>query len=91
EGVKFKLRNSKTSLCSWPYEDGPCTRIHADFAGPIDGRKFLVIMDAHSKWPEIMGMSTTTSAATITVYRRIFSQFGYPHALVTDNGMQIVS
>ncbi|PIO72744.1 integrase core domain protein [Teladorsagia circumcincta] len=40
---------TKTSLCSWPDEEGPWIRIHADYAGPIDGRMFLVIVDAHSK------------------------------------------
>ncbi|PIO71823.1 hypothetical protein TELCIR_06263 [Teladorsagia circumcincta] len=59
---------TKTSLCSRPDEGGPWIRIHADFAGPIEGRMFLVIVDAHSKWPN-MEMSTTTSAATITAFQ----------------------
>ncbi|KAK6056468.1 hypothetical protein COOONC_06027 [Cooperia oncophora] len=55
------------------------------------GRMFLVIADAYSKWPEIVEMSTTTSTATIKELRRIFSQFGYPETLVTDNGTQFTS
>ncbi|PIO74710.1 integrase core domain protein [Teladorsagia circumcincta] len=91
----YKAQNAKnpikTLLCSWPVEDKPWSRIHADFAGPIDGRMYLVIVDAYSKWPEIMEMSSTTSTATIKEFSRIFSQFGYPETLVTDNGTQFSS
>ena len=42
----------------WPWQ-----RIHVDFAGPFLG--FLIVVDAHSKWPEVIEMSTTTSSKTI--------------------------
>ncbi|PIO65753.1 integrase core domain protein [Teladorsagia circumcincta] len=38
-----------------------------------------------------MEMSSTTSTATIEEFSRIFSQFGYPETLVTDNGTQFSS
>ncbi|XGW25993.1 hypothetical protein V3C99_006978 [Haemonchus contortus] len=81
----------KTTLCPWPIEDRPWNRVHADFAGPVDGRMFLVVVDAFSKWPEIVEMSTTSSPATIKELRQLFSQFGYPETLVTDNGTQFTS
>ncbi|KIH65367.1 hypothetical protein ANCDUO_04316 [Ancylostoma duodenale] len=43
----------KNTLCSWPIEDKTWIRVHADFAGPIEGRMFLIIVDAYSKWPEL--------------------------------------
>ncbi|KIH51998.1 integrase core domain protein, partial [Ancylostoma duodenale] len=81
----------KNTLCSWPIEDEPWIRVHADFAGPLEGRMFLVIVDACSKWPEIIEMSTTTSTATIQELRHIFARFGYPKTVVTDNGTQFTS
>ncbi|EYC07744.1 hypothetical protein Y032_0069g372 [Ancylostoma ceylanicum] len=81
----------KTTLSSWPIEDKPWTRIHADFAGPLDGKVYLVIVDAYSKWPEIIEMSTTTTNATIRELTRLFAQFGNPQTLVTDNGPQFTS
>lgn len=36
-------------------------------------------------------LTSTTSTATLNQLRRIFAQFGYPQALVTDNGTQFTS
>ena len=27
--------------------------VHVDYAGPIVGKMFFVVVDAHSKWPEV--------------------------------------
>ena len=52
---------------------------------------FLVVVDAFSKWPEIVQMRTTTTTATIKELGKIFSQHGYPKMLVSDNGTQFAS
>lgn len=44
----------KHDLHSWPAATAPWTRIHVDFAGPLDGTYYLVVIDAHSKWPEVI-------------------------------------
>lgn len=54
----------KVELQSWPKATEPFQRIHIDYAGPYMGDKFLVV-DAFSKYPEILRMSSTTSTATI--------------------------
>jgi len=33
--------------------------IHVDFAGSHWGHMFFIVVDAHSKWPEVEVMSTT--------------------------------
>ena len=38
----------------------PWTRIHVDFAGPIQGHMLLVI-DAHSKWMEVENLVVKNS------------------------------
>lgn len=43
----------------------PKAAIHIDFAGPFEGRMFFVVVDAHSKWPEVIVMDSTTSEKTI--------------------------
>ena len=40
-------------LHPWIWPDAPWRRIHIDFAGPFLGHMFFVIVDAHSKWPEV--------------------------------------
>ena len=48
-----------------------------DFAGPIQGTMLFVLVDAHSKWPEVYPMTTTTSGDTIEVLWKIFSSRGW--------------
>ena len=80
-----------TPLHPWPWPTAPWQRIHVDFAGPYEGRMFLVVVDAHSKWPEVILMEATTSAKTIQALRGLFSHYGVPEVLVSDNGPQFTS
>ena len=66
-------------------------RLHMDFAGPIDDQMILVVVDAHTKWPEIVVMHRATSTPTIKACQLLFSRFGIPKEIVTDNGSQSVS
>ncbi|XP_052900198.1 uncharacterized protein K02A2.6-like [Anopheles moucheti] len=76
---------------SWPKPSKPWERVHIDYAGPIEGHYFLIVVDALSKWPEIVKTSTTTAMATISILRNIFARFGMPRKLVSDNGAQFTS
>ena len=51
----------------------------------------LVVVDAHIKWPEIVVMHRATSTPTIKACQLLFSCFGIPKEIVTDNGSQFVS
>ncbi|XP_055590022.1 uncharacterized protein K02A2.6-like [Uranotaenia lowii] len=75
----------------WPRADGPWKRIHLDYAGPLDGMYYLVIVDSYSKWPEIFQTRSTTAAVTIRFLLETFARFGIPETLITDNGTQFCS
>ena len=75
----------------WKWPSGAWQRIHVDFAGPFMGDMFLVVVDAYSKWPEVVRMKSTTTETTIDALRQIFSQQGLPLELVSDNGPQFTS
>ncbi len=62
-----------------------------DFAGPFQGRMFFIVVDAHSKWPEVVEMTTTTTADTLKALRKMFVQYGLPEQMVSDNGPQFIS
>ena len=66
-------------------------RLHIDFAGPFLGHSYLIVVDAYSKWPEVIPMQSTTSVCTIKVLMQIFATHGLPERIVTDNGPQFCS
>ena len=52
-------------LHPWEWPGKPWSRIHIDYAGPFQGRMFLVIVDSHSKWLEVHVTHSASSAVTI--------------------------
>ena len=87
------LRNkpAPTTLHPWTLPTCPWQQLHIDFAGPFLGKSFLIIVDAHSKWPEVIPMMTTTAEKTIAELRRVFSIHGLPEQIVSDNRTQFTS
>ena len=78
-------------LHPWLWPTKPWQRIHVDFADSFLGRMFLVVVDAHAKWPEVIPMSSTTTSTTINELRHLFTAYGIPKQLVSDNGLQFTS
>ncbi|XP_029709184.2 uncharacterized protein K02A2.6-like [Aedes albopictus] len=81
----------KTTLESWPIPDKPWSRIHVDYAGPVDGVFFLVVVDSYTKWPEVYATKTTTTKTTTKLLSQSFATFGVPETIVSDNGTQFTS
>ena len=70
----------------WMYPTAPWERVHADFV-ELEGQRYLIIIDAYSKWLKVYETGTSTTASRIIeVMRRVFSSHGVPRRLVTDNG-----
>ena len=78
-------------LHPWEFPAAPWERLHADFAGPFLGQMFLLVVDAYSKWLEVVPISSATTNTTIERLRTIFATHGLPRVLVTDNGAQFTS
>ena len=51
----------KSKLHVWDWPKGPNVRIHMDFCGPIQGRMYFVIVDAYSKWMDVMEIRNITA------------------------------
>ena len=77
-------------LHPWKWPTRPWARLHMDFAGPMFGKTFLIIVDAHSKWIEA-ACTSTTSSAVIEELKAVFAKFGLPETIVTDNGASFKS
>ena len=78
-------------LHPWKWPSQPWTRLHIDFAGPMNGKMYLVIIDAHSKWIEAFVTTSSTSTTVIEILRHVFARFGLPEMIVSDNGPCFVS
>ncbi|XP_039764273.1 uncharacterized protein K02A2.6-like [Pararge aegeria] len=81
---------ARAPLHPWEFPQHPWQRLHADFAD-CGGKRYLIIVDAHSKWIEVVEMLKTTASVTINSLRSVFARFGLPCQLVTDNGPPFLS
>ena len=68
----------------------PWGKISADLC-ELDKRTLLVVSDYYSNYIEVARLNTSTSRAIIKSLKEIFSRFGIPDTLITDNGPQFAS
>ena len=68
----------KAPLHPWVWPTRPWERIHTDFASPCLNTMFMIVTNAHSKWPEIIQMKETTASKAIQELRKLFATYGLP-------------
>ena len=84
--IKTRKAPAVAPLSPWSWPTAPWQRIHIDFA-THQSKHYLIVVDAHSKWPEVIGpMNTTTAGSTANALRSIFARYGLPTQVVSDNG-----
>ena len=81
----------KAPMHPWEWPNHPWARIHVDYAGPIEGKMVLIIVDAHSKWIEALVVNSATSQTTMAKLCSVFATLGLPETLVSDNGSVFTS
>ena len=62
-----RLSPPTAPLHPWCWPTRPWTWLHVDFAGPMEGKMFLIVIDAHSKWIEIEFFLMATATALTTI------------------------
>ena len=85
-GCQLAAKSPSIKINPWPKTDMPWQRLHIDYAGPIKGFYYLIVVDSFTKWPEVYKIRHPTAGNTIKVLEEIFSRFGLPTTLVSDNG-----
>ncbi|XP_063381271.1 uncharacterized protein K02A2.6-like [Cydia fagiglandana] len=81
----------RATPCPWRCPAQAWSRLHLDFMGPIAGKTYLVAVDATSKWLEIFPVPSTAAKFTVNKLSELFSRFGNPRQVVTDNGPPFTS
>lgn len=75
--------------------DAPLQMVAADYIGPMPpGSPFshlLVIIDAYSRFPEVIPVLDLTAATLINCFRDYFARYGFPDSVLTDRGTQFMS
>lgn len=82
--MRHSRSNQKDPLLSHEIPEVPFMKIAADIA-EFAGRDYLVIVDYYSRWIEVCQLYRKTSSAIISKFKEIFSRFGIPRQLVSDN------
>ena len=73
-------------LLPWSWPTTPWRHLHLDFA-THHSNHYLVVVDAHSTWPEVFSpMKTTTAGATCNVLRSVFARYSLLAQIVSNNG-----
>lgn len=89
-----RLRSSppRAPLTPWPYPAYAWHRVHLDFLGPLNGKTYLIIVDAYSKWVECFDVSNGySSRVVIEKLCEVMARFGLFHTICSDNGTSFVS
>ena len=86
----FKPSQRKEPLVTTPLPDLPWQRIGVDLC-QFERHEYLIIVDYHSRWIEIIHLTTTTSSAVIAKMKDVFARLGLPQEVFSDNGPQFVS
>ena len=76
----------KADLHPWNWPSRPWHRLHVDYGGPVNGRFFFVLVDAHSKWVDVYNITGTSARDTIECLTHSFATFGLPVSITSDNG-----
>ena len=90
--ICFKnFQKPQAQVLSWSCSGKPWSRLHIDYAGPVDDKYFLVIVDSYTKFMDVHTTSSMTSSVTIELLRKSFCNFGLPDVIVSDNAPYFVS
>ena len=75
-----------------PLPEAAWLYVGMDFVGPFPtGENLLVLVDYYSRFPEVEIMTKITAEALDPRLRRIFSRYGVPQRIVTDNAQTFCS
>ncbi|MCP3662467.1 MAG: DDE-type integrase/transposase/recombinase, partial [Gammaproteobacteria bacterium] len=75
-----------------PTPEKPAVQYALDICGPFhNGRSLVVLIDCFTRYPEILDTKDTTSGRVIRWMKDLFSRYGNPEGIVSDNGPQFTS
>ena len=81
------IETSREPLTMSPLPQAPWEFIITDYHGPLsNGEYIIVIIDEYSRFPIVESVKSTSASKAIPIYEKVFSTFGIPVKVKTDNG-----
>lgn len=79
---------TKAPIHNWETPSENFQRVHMNYAVPFLGHQFFIIVDAKSKWSEVIMQKTPPiTESTIHHLRKVLSRYRLLEILVSDNGL----
>ena len=91
KGCALAAKAPATTCKPWSKTDQPWQSIHVNFSGPLDDQYYLIVIDSHTNWPEVLKCKWPTTNCTIGFLHELFARFGVVDCVFTDNGSQFTS
>ncbi|XP_060595117.1 uncharacterized protein K02A2.6-like [Ruditapes philippinarum] len=85
--ASYPGHNKREPICPTVLPSSPWSELAVDFSGPYpSGQYILVVVDEHSRYPEVEIVHSTSAKVVIPRLQGIFARQGFPKVLKSDNG-----
>ena len=88
--MTFRNRHSNEPAIKHPFPQEPWTKLIGDLFR-LYGYYYLLVVDYNSKFVTVENLNNWQSLTVINKCKKIFSQYGIPKELITDNGPEFTS
>ena len=82
---RFHGAQQRETLVPHEVPQGPWEKLGIDFF-EFQSIKYLLIADYYSRFPVTRKVRSTTASATIDTLKQVFSEYGVPKTVMSDNG-----
>ena len=81
----FSRSQQRETLMPHEVPQGPWEKLGVDFF-EFQSINYLLIADYYSRFPVIRKVCSTTARATVDTLKQVFSEYGVPKTVISDNG-----
>ena len=82
--LRYRSNNQREPMIAHQIPDLPWLKVGTDIM-TLKGKDYLVVVDYHSKYPEIALLEDKTASTVVLHLKSIFARHGIPMELVSDN------
>ena len=81
----FSRSQQRETLMPHEVPQGPWEKLGVDFF-EFQSTKYILVADYYSRFPVVRKVRSTTAGATVDTLKQVFSEYGFPKTVMSDNG-----